>query len=178
MIAINIDGSHTFDRKMNYKASMEVPAKYLGSEINSLIAKINDKQLENLTIPVVAHIGGDYANPNVTTDISTGIKSLTSQLIEIQKQKLINKGTEKAKDLLSAVLGGSSSEKDSTKTDAPTKDVVKDVLGGILGGNKKDTTAVKTDSVPPKKEEDVIKEKAKDILGGFLGKKKKKDTTN
>ncbi|KAG1657635.1 hypothetical protein GQR58_023308 [Nymphon striatum] len=142
-IAIQIDGSHTFDKKMNYKASMEVPAKYL-----------------------------------VTTDITSGIKSLTSQLIEIQKQKLINKGTDKAKDLLSDVLGGNTSEKDSTKTEDKTKEAVKDVLGGILGGNKKDSTQVKTDSVPPKKEEDVVKEKAKDILGGLFGKKKKKDSTN
>lgn len=177
-IAINIDGSHTFDKKLNYKASMEVPAKYLGAEISSLIAKIDDKQLENLTIPVIANIGGDYSNPKVTTDITSGIKSLTSQLIEIQKQKLINQGTEKAKELLSGVLGGNSSEKDSTKTDVSAKDAVKDVLGGILGGNKKDTTTVKTDSVLPKKEEDVVKEKAKDILGGFLGRKKKKDSTD
>lgn len=177
-IAINIDGSHTFDKKMNYKASMEVPAKYLGSEINSLIAKIDDKQLDNLTIPVIANIGGDYTSPEVTTDLTSGIKSLTSQLIEIQKQKLINKGKDKAKDLLSDVLGGNSSEKDSTKTEDPAKDAVKDVLGGILGTKQKDTTVVKTDSVPTKKEEDVVKEKAKDILGGFLGKKKKKDSTN
>jgi hypothetical protein len=177
-IAINIDGSHTFDRKMNYKASMEVPAKYLGNEVTSLIAKIDDKQLENLTIPVVANIGGDYANPKVTTDMTSGIKTLTSRLIEIQKQKLINKGTDKAKDLLGDVLGRNSSDKDSTKTTEPTKDVVKDVLGGILGGSKKDSTATKTDSVPAKKEEDIVKEKAKDILGGFLGKKKKKDSIN
>ncbi len=177
-IAIQIDGSHTFDKKMNYKASMEVPAKYLGSEITSLIAKIDDQQLENLTIPVIANIGGNYDNPKVTTDITSGIKSLTSQLIEIQKQKLINKGTDKAKDLLSDVLGGNTSEKDSTKTEDKTKEAVKDVLGGILGGNKKDSTQVKTDSVPQKKEEDVVKEKAKDILGGLFGKKKKNDSTN
>lgn len=177
-IAINIDGGHTFDRKMNYRASMEVPAKYLGSEINSLIAKIDDTQLDNLTIPVIANIGGDYNSPTVSTDMTSGIKTLTSKLIEIQKQKLINKGKDKAKDLLSDVLGGNSSEEDSTKTADPTKDAVKDVLGGILGGNKKDTTATKTDSIPAKTEEDVVKDKAKDILGGFLGRKKKKDSTD
>ncbi len=176
-IAINIDGGHSFDRKMDYKASMEVPAKYLGSEVNSLIAKIDDSQLDNLTLPVVANIGGDYNNPNVTTDLTSGIKTLTSRLIEIQKQKLINKGKDKATELLTDVLGGNSKEKDSTKTEDPTKDAVKDVLGGILGGNKKDTTATKTDSIPAKTEEDVVKEKAKDILGGFLNRKKKKDTT-
>lgn len=177
-IAINVDGGHSFDRKLNYKASMEVPAKYLGSEVNSLIAKIDDKQLENLTIPVVANIGGEYNRPNVTTDLTSGVKTLTSKLIEIQKQKLINKGKDKATELLSDVLGGNSSEEDSTKTEDPTKDAVKDVLGGILGKDKKDSTTTKTDSIPAKTEEDVVKEKAKDILGGFLGRKKKKDSSS
>jgi hypothetical protein len=176
-IVINIDGNHTFDKKMSYKASMEVPAKYLGTEITSLIAKIDDKQLENLTIPVVANIGGDYDSPQVTTDITSGIKSLTSKLIEIQKQKLINKGKDKAKDLLSDVLNGGSSEKDSAQIKDPTKDAVKDVLGGIMGKDKKDTTKTETDSVLPKKEEEVLRDKAKDILGGFLGRKKKPVTS-
>ena len=178
-MAINIDGGHTFDRKMNYKASMEVPAKYLGSEVASLIAKLDDKQLENLTIPVIATIGGDYSSPKVSTDITSGVKTLTSRLIEIQKQKLINTGKDKAKDLLNDVLGGNSSKQDSTKTNNATRDAVKGVLGGILGGNKKDTTAIKTDTISTKTEKDVVKEKAKDILGGFFKKKKteaKKDS--
>jgi hypothetical protein len=177
-IVINFDGSHTFDRKMNYKATMEVPTKYLGSEITNLIAKIDDPQIENLTIPVIANIGGDFTSPVVSTDLTSGIKSLTTKLIEIQKQKLINKGKDKAKDLLNDVLGGNTSDKDSTKTEDPTKDAVKDVLGGLLGRNQKDNIEVKSDSIPAKKEEEIIKDKAKDILGGFLGRKKKKDTTD
>lgn len=179
-IAITVDGSHTFDRKLNYKASMEVPAKYLGSEINNLIAKIDDSSLEGLTIPVIANIGGNYTSPAVTTDLTGGVKSLTTKLVEIQKQKLINKGKDKAKDLLGDVLGQNKNENDSTPENPAQKDA-KDILGGILGGNKeKDSAETKTDSIPEKKkEEDVVKEKAKDILGGLLGgKKKKKDSTN
>jgi hypothetical protein len=176
-IAVNVDGSHTFDQKMNYKATLDVPTKYLGSEINSLIAKIDDSSLEGLTIPVTANIGGNYASPDVTTDLTGGVKSLTTKLIDIQKQKLINKGKDKAKDLLSDVLGGNTSEKDTTKTVDPVKDKAKDILGGILGNNTKDTTQTKTDSVQTKKAEDEVKEKAKDILGGLLG-RKKKDSAN
>ncbi len=177
-IDIKVDGSHTFDRKLNYKATMQVPVKYLGSEINSLIAKIDDSSLDELTLPVIANIGGDYASPAVTTDLTGGVKSLTTKLIEIQKQKLINKGEEKARGLLSDVLGGTSQDKDSTKTEQSTEDQAKDLLGGILGKEKKDTTQTKTDSIPPKKEEDLVKEKATDILGGLFGRKKKKDSTN
>ena len=171
-IAINVDGNHTFDKKLNYKATMEVPAKYLGTEVNKLIAQIDDNSLENLTIPVAANIGGNYTSPNVTTDLTAGIKSLTSQLIEIQKQKLINKGKDKAKDLIGDVLNKNKDTSDSTKTDA-TKENVKNVIGGLLGGKQKDTTQAKADSVTPKKDEDAVKEKAKNILGGLLGGKKK-----
>ena len=172
-IAINVGGSHTFDKKMDYKATMEVPAKYLGSDIGKLIAQIGEDDLKDLKIPVVANIGGNYENPSVSTDLTSGVKTLTNQLVEIQKQKLVNKGKDKAKDLIGNVLGGNSSKTDSTKTS--TKDDAKEVLGGLLGGSKKDTTTVKTDTAAPKKkEEDVVKEKAKNILGGLLGKKKEK----
>lgn len=177
-IAIKVDGSHTFDRKLNYKATLEVPAKYLGSEVNNLIAKIDDSSLEGLTIPVIANIGGNYSSPAVTTDLSGGVKSLTNKLIEIQKAKLINQGKDKAKDLIGGILSGQEKGKDSTATKDPTKEGVKEVLGGIIGSKKKDSTKIATDSVPAKKEEDLVKDKAKEVLGGLLGKKKKKDTVN
>ncbi|SDM74343.1 AsmA-like C-terminal region-containing protein [Kriegella aquimaris] len=175
-IAINVDGNHTFDQKLNYKATMEVPAKYLGKEINALIAKIDDSSLENLTIPVVANIGGNYDSPEVSTDLTAGVKSLTSKLVEIEKQKLINKGKDKAKDLIGGILNKNQPKTDSTQQKEVSKsDEVKGILGGILNSGKteKDTTQSKTDTVAPKKDE--VKEKAKDILGGLFG--KKKDTT-
>tara|TARA_R110002051_G_scaffold66515_9_gene120479 strand:+ start:7325 stop:10057 length:2733 start_codon:yes stop_codon:yes gene_type:complete len=177
-IAINVDGSHSFDKKMNYKATLQVPAKYLGSEITKLIAKIDDSSLQNLTIPVVANIGGLYSSPQVSTDLTSGVKQLTTKLIEIEKQKLIAKGTDKAKDLIGGLISGSTTTKDSTSKEATTKTNAKDILGGILA-TKKDTTSttVKKDTTPVKTDKEVAKEKAKDILGGFLG-KKKKDSTN
>ena len=181
-IAINVDGNHTFDRKMNYKATLEVPAKYLGKDINNLIARIDDASLEGLTIPVTANIGGVYNSPQVSTDFTSGVKNLTNQLIEIEKQKLVNKGKDKAKDLIGGILSGNSSDKDSTAKQDPVKGSAKDVLGTILGGDKKiDSAKTKTDTVPTKKE-DAVKDAAKDILGGLFGKKKKaevkKDSVN
>ncbi len=182
-IAVNVDGSHTFDQKLNYKATLDVPAKYLGTEVTSLIAKINDSSLEGLTIPVTANIGGNYKTPEVKTDLTSGVKSLTTKLIDIQKQKLVNKGKEKATELIGGLLGGDKKEKDTTATKNNTEEAVKDVLGGFLGGKKKeelstenempqDTTATKPE---PKKDE--LKEAATNILGGLLGgKKKKKDS--
>lgn len=171
-VAINVDGSHTFDKKLNYKATLEVPAKYLGGEVNKLISQIGEDDLENLTIPVTANIGGNYTSPSVTTDLTSGVKSLTNKLVEIQKQKLANKGKEKVRDLIGDALGGNRSEKDSTR-----KEGAKEVIGGLLGNRKKDSVPAKTDSVPAEQEEDVVKEKAKNILGGLLG-NKKKDSIN
>lgn len=183
-IEIKVDGSHTFDQKLSYKATMNVPAKYLGSEVNNLIAKIDDSSLDGLTIPVIANIAGNYTKPEVTTDLTTGIKSLTTKLIEIQKQKqkqkLIAKGKDKAKDLLNDVLEGNSTDKDSTTTQDPAKEAAKDILGGLLGDKKKDSTKIETDvvkdTVVPKTPEEDLKDSAKDILGGLFGRKKKKDS--
>ena len=180
-IEIKVDGSHTFDHQLNYKATMNVPAKYLGREVNSLIAKIDEGSLHDLTIPVIANISGSYGSPEVSTDFTTGVKNLTKKLVDIQKQKLIDQGKDKAKDLLGDVLGTNNEKADSTAQNNPSKEAVKDVLGGIIGGSKKDTVGISKDSVPtkdtiPTKVEDVVEEKAKDILGGLFGRKKKKDS--
>lgn len=169
-IAINVDGSHTFDQQLQYSATLDVPAKYLGSEVNNLIAKMDDAELENLTIPVTANIGGNYSNPNVTTDLTSGVSKLTNQLVEIQKQKLVNQGKDKAKDLIADVFAND--EKDSTATETGGSGV-KEALGSLLGGNKEtpDSTSTQTEA------EDPVKNTAKSILGGLLG-KKKKDTVN
>ncbi|MDT0621068.1 AsmA-like C-terminal region-containing protein [Croceitalea vernalis] len=168
-VAIKIDGSHTFDKQLQYKAVLDVPSKYLGEDVNSLIAKLNDSSLDGLTIPVTANIVGNYTSPNVTSDFKSGVTDLTKRLVDIQKQKLLNQGKEKAKDLLGGLLG---SKKDSTKIDS-TKNSTSDVLGGFLGNKKKDS--VKTDST---QNNDAVKDAASSILGGLLGKKKKKDTVN
>ena len=167
-ININVDGSHTFDKQMQYKATLDVPAKYLGSEVNKLISQMNDESLGEVTVPVTANIGGSFTNPSVSTDLTSSVKTLTSKLVEMQKNKLVNQGKDKAKDLLSDVFKKNESDSTTSKSDG-----VKEAIGNILGG-KKDTTS--TDSTKTEKE-DEVKNAAKSILGGLL-KKKKKDTVN
>jgi hypothetical protein len=167
-IAIDVNGSHSFDKQMDYAATLNVPAKYLGAEVNKLIAQLDDQSLGEVTIPVTANIGGNFTNPSVSTDLSSSVKTLTTKLVEMQKQKLIGQGKEKAKDLLSDVFKKDESDTTNTKNDG-----VKEAIGTLLGG-KKDTTA--TDSAKAK-QGDEVKDAAKSILGGLL-KKKKKDTVN
>ncbi|MEO0573192.1 MAG: AsmA-like C-terminal region-containing protein [Bacteroidota bacterium] len=167
-IAIKLSGSHTFDAQLQYQATLDVPAKYLGSEVNNLITQIDDDSLKNLTIPVIANISGGYTSPDVSTDLTSGVTKLTQQLIEIQKQKLLDQGKDKAKDLLGGLLNqdNDSMAKDSTKSSG-----VSQVLDGLLRGKKTDTT--QRDST---QQNDGVKDAAKSILGGLLG-KKNKDTT-
>ncbi|WP_431137090.1 AsmA-like C-terminal region-containing protein [Psychroserpens mesophilus] len=150
-IGIQVSGSHGFDKTLDYNAVFNVPAKYLGSDVNRLIGKINDNEVNAITIPVTANITGSYTSPNIKTDLTSGVSNLTKQLIEIEKQKLIGKG----------------------------KDQIKDALGGLFGGNKnetpQDSTSTKTDSTKAK---DPIKEGVKGIFDNLLkGNSKKKDST-
>ena len=129
---------------------------------------MNDESLGEVTVPVTANIGGSFTNPSVSTDLTSSVKTLTSKLVEMQKNKLVNQGKDKAKDLLSDVFKKNESDSTTSKSDG-----VKEAIGNILGG-KKDTTS--TDSTKTEKE-DEVKNAAKSILGGLL-KKKKKDTVN
>ncbi|MDF0715743.1 AsmA-like C-terminal region-containing protein [Muricauda sp. 334s03] len=167
-ININVDGSHSFDKQMQYKATLDVPAKYLGAEVNKLIAQLNDDSVGEVTVPVTANIGGNFTNPSVSTDLTSSVKTLTSKLVEMQKNKLVNQGKDKAKDLLSDVF-----KKDESDTTTAQSNDVKETIGTLLGGKKGDN---KTDTTKTEKQ-DEVKNAAKSILGGLLG-KKKKDSVN
>jgi hypothetical protein len=171
-IAIAVDGSHSFDSKLNYNLNIEVPRKYLGKEINSLIARIDEKELDNLTLPVKAGVGGFYDAPKINTDLSAGIKDLTSRLLAVQKQKIINKGTEKAGELIGGILSTKASEKDSLGEASPENVKLNEVLGGVLAeqATNKDTSNINRDTMST---EDPVTKAAKGILGGILGGKEK-----
>ncbi|NMH87612.1 AsmA-like C-terminal region-containing protein [Flavivirga algicola] len=163
-ITIDVSGSHGFDKNLDYSAIFNVPAKYLGSDVNQLIGKINDDEAKKISIPVTANIGGSYLTPKVKTDLTSGVKNLTNQLIEIEKQKLLNQGKGKVKDLISGVIGGNKTKTDSIKKEQNSS--VKDVLGGLIGSNKTQADSTKADTT---------KDAVKNVLGGLLSGKKKKD---
>ena len=166
-IAITVSGAHGFDQTLNYNAIFNVPAKYLGSDITSLISKIDSEEANNITIPVTANIGGSYTSPTVKTDLTSGVTNLTKQLVEIEKQKLLNKGKDKVTELIGGIINGNKTKTDSTKTEQTN--AVKDVLGGIIGN--KTTKTDSTQTTPSNNTTNAVK----NVLGGFL-KKKTKDT--
>ena len=151
-IKATIGGTHGFDQSMNYSLKFDVPAKYLGSEANELIAKLSPADAVKLeSIPVSAILTGNFSNPKISTDIKTAVTNLTNQLIQQQKERLVKQGTSALTDLINK----NKKPGDTTKTVLPTT----------------------KEEVQTKVKEEV-KTKASDLLNGLFNKKKKvADTT-
>lgn len=145
-INLNVSGTHGFDQSMNYNVKFDVPAKYLGTDVNNLLAKLTPAEANKIeSIPITALLSGDFSNPKVSTDMKQATTQLVNQLVEQQKQSLINKGTSALGDLLDK----NKSEGDTTKTTIPaTKEEVKE------------------------KAEEVVKDKVKEGIKNIFNKKK------
>ena len=144
-INVTIAGSHGFDQSMNYNVKFDVPAKYFGSEATSLLAKLTPSDQKKIDkIPVNAVLGGNFKQPKITTDMQQASKNLANQVLKMQKDKYIDKGT----SALSNLLGGNkanATKTDTTKTTTPkedlkntVKDKASDALKGLFGKKKKE----------------------------------------
>ena len=127
-IGINVGGEHSFDQTMKYNVKLDVPAKYLGTEANKLLAKLSATDAAKIkNIPINAILSGSFSNPKVSTDMQQAVTSLVTQLVQVQKDKLITQGT----SALEGLLNGT--PKDTTKTEQPTKnEVIKNQAENIL----------------------------------------------
>jgi hypothetical protein len=117
-IKVNVGGSHGFDQNMKYDLKFDVPAKYLGNEVNALIAKLTPadaKKLDN--IPVNAILNGTFSNPKVTTDVKAATTTLVTNLAKQQKDKLVKEGTTKLGSLIDKNI---KKPGDTSKTVIPT----------------------------------------------------------
>jgi hypothetical protein len=133
-IKVTVGGTHGFDQTMNYNLKLDVPAKYLGTEANKLIAKLSPSDANKLeNIPVNAVLIGTFKSPKVTTDMKSAVSNLTTQLVKQQKEKLINQGTNALKDLLNGT------KKDTSNTKTPKEDLktkAEGLLKGFFGKKK------------------------------------------
>lgn len=133
-IKATIGGTHGFDQAMNYNIKFDVPAKYLGTEANALIAKLSPADASKLeNIPINALLSGSFTNPKISTDMKSAVGNLTNQLANQQKEKLKKQGTAALTDLINK----SSKSKDTTKT-ATSKEqkteVLKEKAGKLING--------------------------------------------
>ncbi|WP_310555584.1 AsmA-like C-terminal region-containing protein [Flavobacterium sp.] len=134
-IVAEVGGTHGFDQNMNYNIKMDVPAKYLGSDVTKLIAKLSPSDANKVqNIPITALMSGNFKSPKISTDMKSAVGNLTTQLVKIQKEKLLNQGT----SALGNILGGKKNPADSTKTkkNEAIKNTANDLLNGIFGKKK------------------------------------------
>ena len=132
-IKVTFGGTHGFDQNMNYNVKLDVPAKYLGTEANALLAKLSPadaKKVEN--VPINAILTGNFSNPKVSTDMKQATTALVTSLVKQQKDKLVNQGANSVKD----IINNNTKSKDTTKT-KNTVNQAKDLLNGLF--NKKKT---------------------------------------
>ncbi|WP_396155579.1 AsmA-like C-terminal region-containing protein [Flavobacterium sp.] len=150
-IKATIGGTHGFDQTMNYNLKFDVPAKYLGTEINNLIGKLTPADAKRVeSVPVNAFLTGNFTNPKITTDIKQATTNLATNLVKQQKEKLISGG----RDALNSIISNATKPKtDSTKTNTSTnvKNTAKDLLNGLFNKKKKEETKKAETSTPPAK---------------------------
>ncbi len=148
-IKATIGGTHGFDQNMNYNLKLDVPAKYLGTEANNLIAKLSPADAKKVeSVPVNAIVGGNFTNPKITTDVKQATTSLVNNLVKQQKDKL----TSGVKESVNSIISNATKPKtDTTKTDVKTdvKTKANDLLNGLLKKKKKE--APKTETPTPTK---------------------------
>ncbi len=138
-IKVTVGGSHGFDESMAYNVKFDVPAKYLGTEANKLLASLSPTEQGKIqNIPITANLTGSFKNPSITTDVNQAVTNLATQLVQQQKDKLIQQGT----SALGNIINGATKPKDSANaapTQNPSTQIVKDKAADILNGlfNKK-----------------------------------------
>lgn len=145
-IKATIGGTHGFDQSMNYNLKFDVPAKYLGTEANALIAKLSPADAAKLqSIPINAMLVGNFTNPKITTDINSAVTKLTTQLVNQQKDRMVKQGTSALTDYLNKNKKSSDTTKTATpaaKEDVKTK--ASDLLNGLFNKKKKPVEETKT----------------------------------
>jgi hypothetical protein len=154
-IDVRVQGTHGFDQAMNYNIGFDVPAKYLGSDVTKLLATLKTDG-SKVSVPVNAIITGSFQNPKVSTDLSKSVTSLTTQLLQQQKEKYVNQATDKGKELLGNLIKG------GNKNNAATKDTTK-------------TTTPKSNAEVKQQAEEAAKATVKNAVNNLFKKKDKKE---
>ena len=147
-VKITAGGSHGLDKSIDYDLIMDVPAKYLGTDVTSLLAKLDPEEANSMILSLPVGLKGSFTNPQVSLNTKEAINSLTQTLVAKQKEELLNQGT----DILSDLISGGNKPNDSISTGTTTStnttqeatEVVTDILGGLFGKKKKKKDTIKS----------------------------------
>lgn len=138
-LAVTVSGEHGFDQTLNYALDFKVPAKLLGSDVANALAMLGPKSSGKFDeIPVKVGVTGNFANPKVSANMADVAKNITNQILEEQKNQLVDKG----KDALIDILGGKKDKgtnEDGTAKKSDTEETVDKISEGLKGlfGKKK-----------------------------------------
>ena len=131
-IKVTVAGTHGFDQLMNYNLKFDVPAKYLGTEANAILAKLSPADAGKIqNIPINALVGGSFSSPKITTDVQQATTNLVNNLVKQQQQRLVGRGKAALEDLLNK----NKKPGDTTKT-KNTAQQASDLLNGLFGKKK------------------------------------------
>lgn len=152
-IDVAVAGNHGLDKTIDYNLTLDVPAKYLGSDVTKLLQNLSPKEANEMSVALPIGLKGSFTNPQISLNTEAAVNKLTQELLAKQKDKLIDKGA----DFLGGLLNGGT-KKDSTKTNEntttdPTKqqdtrqqstEKIKNIFDGIMGGGRKKPDTTKT----------------------------------
>src|SRR5690554_2640005 len=152
-VDVAVSGTHGLDKTIDYNLVLDVPAKYLGSDITKLLQKLDPKEAETMRVALPIGLKGSFTSPQVSVNTATAINKLTQELIAKQKDKLIDTGTGMLEDFLkgntkkdsTTTTGGNTgntNQQQNTQQQATEK--IKGIFDGIMGGKKKKSDTTKT----------------------------------
>ncbi|HCE53929.1 MAG TPA: AsmA family protein [Lutibacter sp.] len=128
-INIEISGAHGFDQSMAYNLKFDVPVKYLGNEVNNLLTKLTPADAAKIqNFPINANLTGTFTSPKVSTDLQQATTNVVTQLVDMQKGKLINQATQALGNLIpgnAKVDTAKTKSADTTKTVTPKQTIDK-----------------------------------------------------
>ncbi|MDO9039087.1 MAG: AsmA-like C-terminal region-containing protein [Lutibacter sp.] len=128
-INIEVSGAHGFDQSMAYNLKFDVPVKYLGNEVNNMLTKLTPADAAKIqNFPINANLTGSFTSPKVSTDLQQATTHVVTQLVDLQKGKLINQATAALGNLIpgkAKVDTSKTKSADSLKTTTPIKTIEK-----------------------------------------------------
>ncbi|WP_374398676.1 AsmA-like C-terminal region-containing protein [Flavobacterium sp.] len=140
-ITVNVGGSHGFDQTMNYNLKFDVPVKYLGKDVTNLLAKLTPADQKQITsIPVNGLMTGNFSQPKFNSDLKQSTTNLTTQLVKMQKEKLVNQGTNALGNLIGGTKSNTATDTTKSTTTTPKEDIKTKATGALkdlFGGKKK-----------------------------------------
>ncbi len=171
-VSMQISGGHSFGNKLDYQLKFDVPAEYLGDDVNKLLSSINDPSLGEIHVPVIAKLSGPYDKPTLSSDVKSQTRLLTDQLVEVQKQKYLNQGKSKVNELIGNVLTDNNNQEQDDE-EVSSSSALSEALQNIPQ-KKVDSTKLTSGENKPEAE---VRKAAKSLLNGLLGSKERAVTT-